>query len=501
METNLPTRRSLIKTALLTSLLFFMSTLIFAQKVYANNQTSQIYGGCLLCSIQNPQNAVGNNENDYSTMQIPLGVFARLEQSLIFPATTKQNKIVIGIGTDQVLSLALLGGIAIETFNGSTSNNDYKIITNDLLKLEISNPSRGTIEVFVSKPYDRLKITLNSGLLNLNSVLRIYYIYHKPEACTFPPFDPLHYYSFNGNINDAANGHNMTSTTSPIFQNNMPCGQGLGTTSEIPKYNLTAGYKKENGKTPSDLALNHTISFWAKTEKKQEGSTSPKVVVEPILDRLIILPDSLRLKISSAYPSFGLFENVKFSQALSTSTSFDHYVINTKDGLILVYKNGQEIFNNAEPFYLEWGTVPTLLNLLENNVSNIITLDRAQIDEFVVYDKVLTPEEIQILYTSYNWPPSAPSDPAVNEIMKNLPTKELFTVSPNPSTGQITLDGNILLPDSHISLRNLSGKEVYHSKLSFKTFDLPAILPNGVYILNLKTTDGKEYTRKIILTR
>lgn len=147
MGKNLPAGRFLIKTALLTSLLFLMSTLIFAQKVYANNQTTQIYGGCLLCSIQNPQNAVGNNENDYSSMRIPLGAIARLEQNLIFPATTKQNKIVIGIGTDQVLSLALLGGVAIETFNGDVSNNDYKIITNDLFKLEISNPSRGTIEV------------------------------------------------------------------------------------------------------------------------------------------------------------------------------------------------------------------------------------------------------------------------------------------------------------------------------------------------------------------
>lgn len=498
METNLPAGRFLIKTALLTSLLFLMSTLIFAQKVYANNQTSQIYGGCLLCSIQNPQNAVGNNENDYSSMRIPLGAIARLEQNLIFPATTKQNKIVIGIGTDQVLSLALLGGVAIETFNGDVSNNDYKIITNDLLKLEISNPSRGTIEVFVSKPYDRLKITLNSGVLNLNSVLRIYYIYHKPEACTFPPFDPLHYYSFNGNINDAVNSYNMTSTNVPVFQNNMPCGQGLGTTPETLKYSLTAGYKKENSKTSSDLALNHTISFWAKTEQKQEGSTSPTVVIEPILDQLALLPDSLKLNVSSAYPSLGLYDDLEFSKAPNISTSFNHYVISTENGTIHLYKNGEKVVHNLATVHLNLGH--SLLSLLGNDVSNIITLDRAQIDEFVVYDKVLTAEEIQILYTSYNQPPSTSSDPSVNR-MKSFPAKELFTVSPNPSTGQITLDGNIHLSGSQIFIRNISGKEVYHSKLSFKTFDLPATLSDGIYIISLKTADGKIYSGKIILTR
>lgn len=498
MGTNLPAGRFLIKAALLTSLLFLMSTLIFAQKVYATTQASQIYGGCLLCSIQNPQNAVGNNENDYSSMQIPLGAFARLEQNLIFPATTKQNKIVIGIGTDQVLSLALLGGVAIETFNGTVSNNDYKIITNDLLKLEISNPSRGTIEIFVSKPYDRLKITLNSGLLNLNNVLRIYYIYHKPEACTFPPFDPLHYYSFNGNINDAVNGYNMTSTNSPIFQNNMPCGQGLGTAPETLKYTLTAEYKKENGKTSSDLALNHTVSFWAKTEQKQEGRTSPKVIVEPILDQLTLLPDSLKLHVSSAYPSLGLYDNSEFSKAPNTSTSFNHYVIRTENGTIELYKNGEKVVHNWVEVHLNLGH--SLLSLLGNDVSNIITLDRALIDEFVVYDKVLTPEEIQILYTSYNRPSPTSFDPSINR-MKSLPTKELFTVSPNPSTGVITLDGNICLPGSEIFIRNISGKEVYHSKLSVKTFDLPAALPDGIYIISFKTTDGKIYTRKIILAR
>jgi len=366
------------------------------------------------------------------------------------------------------------------------------------MKPEISNPSRGTIEVFVSKPYDRLKITLNSGLLNLNSVLRVYYIYHKPEACTYPPFDPLHYYSFNGNINDAVNGYNMTSTAAPIFQNNMPCGQGLGTTPETLKYSLTAEYKKENGKTSSDLALNHTVSFWAKTEQKQEGSTSPSVVAEPIIDKLTVLPDSLKLNVSSAYPTFGLYDDLEFRKAPSISTSFNHYVIRTENGTIQLYKNGEKVVHDLAAVHLSWGH--SLLNSLGDSVSNIITLDRAQIDEFVVYDKVLTPEEIQILYTSYNQPPSTSSDPSVDR-MKSFPAKELFTVSPNPSTGQITLDGNIALPDSQISIRNLSGKEVYHSKLSFKTFDLPATLSDGMYIISLKTADGKIYTRKIILTR
>ncbi|MDN3695152.1 T9SS type A sorting domain-containing protein [Chryseobacterium tructae] len=74
-------------------------------------------------------------------------------------------------------------------------------------------------------------------------------------------------------------------------------------------------------------------------------------------------------------------------------------------------------------------------------------------------------------------------------------------MSPNPTSGQITLDGNILMIGSEISIRNTSGTEVYHSLFRSKTFDLPSSLPAGVYMLTLQTKDKKVYTRKIILNR
>ncbi|KFF74452.1 hypothetical protein HX13_09860 [Chryseobacterium sp. P1-3] len=60
-------------------------------KVYVSNQTNQITGFCALCFMQNGQNVVGSNENDYATMILPLGVSGRISQTLFFPATTKKN--------------------------------------------------------------------------------------------------------------------------------------------------------------------------------------------------------------------------------------------------------------------------------------------------------------------------------------------------------------------------------------------------------------------------
>lgn len=490
-------------TVLLNLLLVFMSKLSFAQKVYASSQNSQIYGLCLACSILNSQNTVGENEDDYSTTQIPIGTIAKIEQTLIFPAMTKQEKIIIGIGTGQAsLSVQLLAGVAIETFNGNTSNNDYQIINNALLKLGTFSPKRGTLEFFVSKSFDRVKVTLNSGLLNLNGGLRIYYAYHRPHGCTYPPLDPLHYYSFNGNLNDVVNNYNMTTTSVPSFQNGMPCGPGLATTTEIPKYSLAAGIKLENGKTSRDLALNHTVSFWARTEQKQPGTKTPSLAIEPILDQLLILPDSLKLGISSAYPSFGLADNTEFGWAPNTTVSWDHYAINNENGNIHVFKNGSPVFNGDAPFYLDLIPLEPLINLTGNTISNIITLDRAKLDELVIYDKALKPEEIKTLYDSYNWILSdIISEKIINNRMKTGHKEEMLTVSPNPTAGHISLVGNVFLKDSEISLRNLSGQVVYHSKFISKKIDLPSSLPQGIYMLTIATQDKKMYTCKIILAR
>lgn len=185
MKTNVLTTQHGAKTAMLAALLFLMNTLSSAQiiKTYAASQANQTYGICIGCGVLNPENAVGSNENDYSTLLVPMGLLARTEQTLIFPtATTNPNKLVIGIGASEfILTARLLGGVSIETFNGNVSNNDYQNVNNDILKLGGSSLTKGEIELTVNKPYDRVKISLNSGLLNLYDGLRVYYAYQYKD--------------------------------------------------------------------------------------------------------------------------------------------------------------------------------------------------------------------------------------------------------------------------------------------------------------------------------
>lgn len=188
MKTNLLASQWMTKKVVLASLLLFlMNAMSFAQlnKVYASSQTNRAYGICVACFVQNPENAVGSNENDYSTLLVPVGLLGRTEQTLIFSTTNivaDTNKLVIGIGTDQsILTAQLIGGVSVETFLGDVSNNDYMNINNDVLKLGGTDASRGALELTMNRPFDRVKISLNSGLLNLNGGFRIYYAYQYKD--------------------------------------------------------------------------------------------------------------------------------------------------------------------------------------------------------------------------------------------------------------------------------------------------------------------------------
>lgn len=198
MKTNLLLSTRAVKAVVFASLLFLAGGKSFAQivKYYANAQESKVYGVCVACGVVNPLNAVGSNENDYSVLQVSIGLLARTEQTLIFPNSVYTNKLVIGIGSNGTpLSVQLLGGVSIETFNGDVSNNDYQNLNNNILQLGSTDPSRGEIELTMNKPYDRIKINVNGGVLSLGGELRVYYGYQYRD-----PFISLKAHAENGQI-------------------------------------------------------------------------------------------------------------------------------------------------------------------------------------------------------------------------------------------------------------------------------------------------------------
>ncbi|MCQ9640353.1 T9SS type A sorting domain-containing protein [Chryseobacterium sp. WG14] len=462
MKTYLFSGSCFMKTALFSLLALLINSLSFAQldKIYVNSQVNQIFGICLLCSVQNPEKALDHYEGDYASLTIPIGVLARIEQTLIFPELASNfRKATIGIGTANTPVMQLpLGKISIETFNGSISNNDVRIVDNTMLKAD-PDPKTGTIEFNPSKRFDRIKITLHSGLLHLGDELRIYYAQHSPipfTTCGTPPLGPLLYYPFDGDLKDKIRGLDLTSTIAPTFSNSPTCGKNLTAT------HLDSLYIENDLPLAPDRSL--TISFL--------GRTDSLISIRSISD----------------HGESALFTPEEDS---INSSQLNHYVI--------IYANGGDYHFSAEVYRngkkINDGGVAMILP----PYSLLMTVAKGSIDELLVYDRILNPEERHQLTTSYNIPLEIPS--FAIEAQKVRSDHEIFTVSPNPTTGQITLSGNILLQDATITLRNAFGREVYQAKVRSKTLELPSTLSGGVYILILQTKDKKVYSRKIILTR
>ncbi|HVI45050.1 MAG TPA: T9SS type A sorting domain-containing protein [Chitinophaga sp.] len=152
-------------------------------QVYATTQTNGVTGICLLCGVSDPNNPVNNtNLSDFSTFNITAGLLGvTVQQTLIFPAAsvTGCDSLIIGIGSgNALLSVNLLGGITVQTYNGSTANNDVQSITGNILRLlQVSN--RGEITLKPQQQFDRVKVTLSSSLLGLLNSFQLYYAYRK----------------------------------------------------------------------------------------------------------------------------------------------------------------------------------------------------------------------------------------------------------------------------------------------------------------------------------
>ncbi|MCW3464830.1 Ig-like domain-containing protein [Chitinophaga nivalis] len=174
-------------TGLILLLLCLSSGKLQAQ-LYANSQTNGSTGLCVLCGVSNPENPVNNASlDDYSTFNITAGLLGvTLYQTLIFPAqsTPGCDSLIIGIGSGAaLLSVNLLGGVTVQTFNGATANNDLQTISVAALRLLQTN-NRGEITLKPSQTFDRVKVTLNSTLVGLLNSLQLYYAYRKPAVPT-----------------------------------------------------------------------------------------------------------------------------------------------------------------------------------------------------------------------------------------------------------------------------------------------------------------------------
>lgn len=479
-------------------------------RVYANSETHvALSEGCNNCSVQNPQNAVGPNENDYSKLTISTyGNVREIQQTLLFPKNRTFTKLVIGVGSDnQPIEHIVENRAHITTVKEDGSNSEPIF---SAFKKDPQNPNRGTIEFMTSIPYKGVKFHLHGTNEDETGYyvddLKIYYAYQDEldlSACNSVPFDPFYYFSFNNNTNSTKFGFSLNPPllAFPEYKNNIACQQGLTST--------TTPYTLESSDITSDLYTGDiTISFWANIRKGDPpipNPDDPDEYLPPTKPQPYLKMEAFGEKIHMSPTIFMVGEELG-GEKISQRPGYAHYVLVLKadtsnEDNACIYINGEPADSDDENLSCTTWTQEKRINHKKIKIA----LDRADIDELVIYNKALSESQIRLLYHSYNINPSTASDTSNSLSDKTqssaLAQKDVLTLSPNPTTGLITFSGNISLEDTEVFVSNTFGTEVFRTKIRSKMVELPQTLPGGVYLLTLQTKDKKTFTRKIFLTR
>ncbi|MDN5284713.1 MAG: gliding motility-associated C-terminal protein [Mucilaginibacter sp.] len=177
-------------------LLLCATSKIFGQRHFATTQNNGATGLlCVGCTVTNPLNAVDANLQTYSVLNVPVSLLAGTYQELIFPggAVAANTPLTIKLGTgDNLLDVTALGGVIITPYNGNVAGTS---ITAPTLASVLSNNNQVELIFSPTTAYDRVRVTLNGGLLGALSSIYLYdAFYTTPGGAPIcnTPYDELH---------------------------------------------------------------------------------------------------------------------------------------------------------------------------------------------------------------------------------------------------------------------------------------------------------------------
>ncbi len=473
----------------LTALLSLLSRFsLFAQDtLYASSQLTGSNGLCLTCRVVDKYNAVNDNRNDYTTLLLGTSLLdAQISQTLIFPVlqTNPNAEITIEIANNDGLSINLLGSVAVTTGTPGGYNNDRYIIADDDFERK-PNSNRLTYTFRTAKPFDRVTIQLNAGLLALGSGLRIYGAYTtvRPLSnCIDAPPDVYAYYPLDSTVKDLGPRRLHGVTGSMAYTMDAVCDMAAIDSLSGGKQFLAPEF------TLADSAV--AFSVWVKKLPDQQG----RVSFATNKYSLDISPDSATFRYQ-----LNLLEEIlalppKVSALIYSDTGYTHVVANYGNRELSIYINGVWAagFGKMPAYVATSGTTagPAVFRIKNMNA-----------DELTIYNRELTLAEIQRLAGRQDDSVMRKSSATATLIQTGQLSsgKNILTIAPNPISGTFRINGNIPIENSMLVLTDLSGREVFRTFPASTTLTLPANVSPGVYVLRLQTKEGKLYSTKVVV--
>jgi hypothetical protein len=156
-----------------------------AQRTYINAQTNSTTARCVLCRITDAANVTDTDHTNFAILNVPIGAGdGSVQQSLIFAASAShENTITLKIGYPGQLLADVLGGLSLETFFHTSSNNDSRDLAGSGIQV-IDHPATSTAEIRYrpNRVFDRVQLKLHAGRVTANLRVDVYYAFHEKTA-------------------------------------------------------------------------------------------------------------------------------------------------------------------------------------------------------------------------------------------------------------------------------------------------------------------------------
>lgn len=152
----------------------------------ATTQTNGVDGLGLLAGVFNPELAVDLDTKTGSSLVLPVGLLGgSVYQRVGFTGLSHTGDTVrVQLSTPgKLLSLGLLGGITLTTYNNGVSNNDPLLLTNNLIDLQLLSGNTAALLSFVpALPFDQVELRLNAGVATLLTTVDLDYAQRITKA-------------------------------------------------------------------------------------------------------------------------------------------------------------------------------------------------------------------------------------------------------------------------------------------------------------------------------
>lgn len=126
------------------------------------------------CEVINEDNIIADQNNDFATISLPVGIGAWAWTDVTFPEvndTKRKVGFVIRDGAG-LTDIELLGAMTLTTYLGETEQETA--VASDLLRLQLLGGSKKAVYFNARQPFDRVRLRV-SGLATIGTQVRVYY--------------------------------------------------------------------------------------------------------------------------------------------------------------------------------------------------------------------------------------------------------------------------------------------------------------------------------------